>query len=257
MCLFQQHVVRRWKKRPTGDWIGVLGGYLWIMKQEDNFLKYHVVEPCIKAEPTESPADKKAEIEDCSHYEQMLKDYFQLDVDLESLYQQWSLADPNFQKIAKNYVGVRMLRQDPVENLFAFICSSNNNIQRSVFLVVIIIPFMCVIIFPWNAIPRITGMVEKLCQNYGSQLLTHEDVTYYAFPPIEALSDEKVESKLRTLGFGYRAKFIQQSAAKILKNGGRDWLMSLRKVTYPEAKTALMTLPGIGAKVFEYLLAAV
>ena len=135
MCLFQQHVVRRWKKRPTGDWIGIFGGYLWIMKQEDNFLKYHVVEPCIKAEPTESPADKKAEIEDCSHYEQMLKDYFQLDVDLESLYQQWSLADPNFQKIAKNYVGVRMLRQDPVENLFAFICSSNNNIQRSVFLV--------------------------------------------------------------------------------------------------------------------------
>ncbi len=121
---------RRWKKRPTGDWIGVLEGYLWIIKQEENYLKYNVVEPCIKAEP-ESP-EIKAETKDCSHYEQMLKDYFQLDIDLKSLYKQWSLADPNFKKVARNYVGVRMLRQDPVENLFAFICSSNNNIQRLV-----------------------------------------------------------------------------------------------------------------------------
>ena len=45
-------------------------------------------------------------------------------------FQEWSKVDPVFQTIALNYPGVRMLRQDPVENLFAFICSSNNNIQR-------------------------------------------------------------------------------------------------------------------------------
>lgn len=93
-------------------------------------------------------------------------------------------------------------------------------------------------------------MVEKLCHTYGNYLLTYNDQAYHSFPPIEALADEKVESKLRTMGFGYRAKFIQQSAAKILQNGGRDWLLNLRTVTYPEAKKALMTLPGIGAKVF-------
>ena len=93
-------------------------------------------------------------------------------------------------------------------------------------------------------------MVEKLCENYGNHLLTYENVAYYSFPSIESLANDKVESKLRTLGFGYRAKFIQQSAAQIVKNGGRDWLMDLRNVPYPEAKTALMTLPGIGAKVY-------
>ncbi|XP_057378124.1 N-glycosylase/DNA lyase-like isoform X2 [Daphnia carinata] len=204
-----------------------MAGYLWLMNQDEAGLNYRVVKPVIKAEPSQSESllVKKADVKECIDYEHMVKDYFQLDIDLESLYRQWSLADANFDKVAKNFAGVRMLKQDPVENLFAFICSSNNNIQR------------------------ITGMVEKLCETYGNHLLTYEDASYYTFPSIESLAEEKVESKLRTLGFGYRAKFIQQSAAKIIKNGGRDWLLNLRKVSYLEAKSCLMTLPGIGAKV--------
>lgn len=92
-------------------------------------------------------------------------------------------------------------------------------------------------------------MIEKLCQKFGTLLLKHEDIDYYNFPSIESLADPQVESQLRTMGFGYRAKFIQQSAVKILANGGRDWLFGLRSVPYAEAKSALMTLPGIGAKV--------
>ena len=93
-------------------------------------------------------------------------------------------------------------------------------------------------------------MIDKLCIEFGTQLLTYEDEVYYNFPSIEALAEPKVEAKLRELGFGYRAKFIQQSAVKILANGGSDWLRDLRTVSYGEAKAALITLPGIGAKVF-------
>lgn len=114
--------------------MGVLGGYVWLMTQDESCINYRVVKPCavIKNELPLIPATKKKELKECIDYEQILKDYFQLDIDLESLYRQWSLADANFNQVAKNYVGVRMLRQDPVENLFAFICSSNNNIQRFV-----------------------------------------------------------------------------------------------------------------------------
>ena len=42
--------------------------------------------------------------------------------------------------------GARMLRQDPVECLFQFVCSSNNHISR------------------------IHGMVERLCSTYGTPL---------------------------------------------------------------------------------------
>ena len=92
-------------------------------------------------------------------------------------------------------------------------------------------------------------MVEKLCETYGQQLLKHEGDYYYSFPTVETLSDPQVEPKLREMGFGYRAKFIQQSAAQIVENGGRDWLLNLRNVPYDEAKASLMSLPGIGPKV--------
>lgn len=105
------------------------------MNQDEAGLNYRVVTPVVQSEasPSESLPAKKAEMKECIDYEHMVKDYFQLDIDLESLYRQWSLADANFDKVAKNFVGVRMLKQDPVENLFAFICSSNNNIQRFFF----------------------------------------------------------------------------------------------------------------------------
>ena len=62
--------------------------------------------------------------------EQCLREYLQWDVDLEALYGQWARADENFAAVAGHYAGVRILKQDPVENVFAFVCSSNNNIPR-------------------------------------------------------------------------------------------------------------------------------
>lgn len=46
-----------------------------------------------------------------------LKDYFQLDVDIEALYTEWSLKDPVFKGIAGRFSGIRILRQDPWENV--------------------------------------------------------------------------------------------------------------------------------------------
>ena len=53
-----------------------------------------------------------------------------IQVELAPLYERWSSADPVFKSIAKRYTGVRMLRQEPTENIFSFICSANNNITR-------------------------------------------------------------------------------------------------------------------------------
>ncbi|GMM46584.1 hypothetical protein DAPK24_031590 [Pichia kluyveri] len=104
--------------------------------------------------------------------------------------------------------GVRILSQDPWETLVSFIISSNNNIKR------------------------ISQLCEVLCMKYGTLLGFHFNVPYYSFPkPIEfyqkygdinsnIISNEmysKLETDLRLLGFGYRAKYIAKTVTKMIE----------------------------------------
>jgi len=160
----------------------------------------------------------------------LLQDYFNLSVDLPQLYKQWSLVDPIFLEISRSYPGVRMLRQDPVENLFSFICSANNNIQR------------------------ISGMVQNMSKEYGELCGELEGESHYAFPSLSSLAKSGVEGRLRELGFGYRARYIEESARKILEQGGEPWLHGLRDLDYTEAKESLLKLSGVGPKVADCIL---
>ena len=94
--------------------------------------------------------------------------------------------------------------------------------------------------------------MEKLCVQYGQQvgsLPYHDDeYVYYDFPPPSKLSDPSVESTLRQLGFGYRAKYIQ-STAQVISEKPKDWLESLRQKSYEDAREALLDLAGVGPKV--------
>ena len=59
--------------------------------------------------------------------------------------------------------GARVLRQDPVECLFQFVCSSNNHISR------------------------IHGMVERLCRAYGTPLPVVDKATAADLPEVPGL----------------------------------------------------------------------
>ena len=74
---------------------------------------------------------------------ELIRDYFNLDVNLTELYERWSAADAHFLKKAVRFAGIRMLRQDPWENLVSFICSSNNNISRISQMVVCLVSALC------------------------------------------------------------------------------------------------------------------
>lgn len=79
--------------------------------------------------------------------------------------------------------------------------------------------------------------------------------TFYGFPTIEALAQDGVEDTLRTLGFGYRAKYIAQTAKKIqAMDDGLEWLTSLRNMSYEDAHVALLTLQGVGPKVADCIV---
>lgn len=94
--------------------------------------------------------------------------------------------------------------------------------------------------------------MEKLCIHYGDKLGTipsGDGYVYYDFPSPSVLADPVVEQKLRELGFGYRAKYIQATAHIIANVKPSGWLSTLRKKSYAEAKESLLELSGVGPKV--------
>ena len=233
------------KSRPD-EYVGVLGSKVWILKQQPDCILYKTLPKVnIKQESNEGSYQATILMQD-EKDEEYLRNYFQLDVDLESLYCIWGKVDPIFHDISKRFIGVRMLRQDPVENIFSFICSSNNNIQR------------------------ISGMIENLCKRYGREItrikiddsLDNETKVYYSFPTLPSLcrqlpsSDNTmdVEQTLRSLSFGYRAAYIAKTAKQITAAGGYEYLLNLRSLPYDKAKAELLKLTGIGPKVADCIL---
>lgn len=161
-------------------------------------------------------------------------DYFNLSVRLASLYEEWESIESKYLGSSKMasfsyFPGIRMLRQDPWETVVSFICSSNNNVKR------------------------ISKMCDALCENYGDFIAEYESVPYYSFPGPEKLCAPEVEGRLRELGFGYRAKYIQQTAAMFmnpeLPEITLESLHALRDASYEEAHQYLLQLVGVGPKV--------
>ena len=96
---------------------GVFAGQVWTLNQNNNSLIYTAHEPLKDTD-----------------YDKILSNYFRFEVSLKENFEKWTVADKHFQKALESVGGVRILNQDIVENLFSFICSSNNNIIRYVFL---------------------------------------------------------------------------------------------------------------------------
>ena len=111
--------------------------------------------------------------------------------------------------------------------------------------------------------------MEKLCIHYGP-LIGHIDaMPYYDMPSPLQLTGSKVEGHLRDLGFGYRAKYLHQTAIMVTQHGA-GWLDSLRnpespilghatssagemlpegREGYRKAHEKLLGLQGVGPKV--------
>ncbi|KAI2794225.1 N-glycosylase/DNA lyase [Penicillium oxalicum] len=209
-----------WQHIPEEEeWRCVLHGKLLSLKQDTSNLYYrHYKSFSLTSIP--SPPDSKISSRAQSDTEssdikapgdnalddevlRLIKHYLNLSPSLSSLYEQWSSNDANFKKKAVQFTGIRILRQDPWEALVSFICSSNNNIAR------------------------ISQMVEKLCLNYGDFIAKIGDRSYHDFPNPEALAGNDVESNLRSLGFGYRAKYIHRTAVMVSQEREKGWLEGL------------------------------
>ena len=141
-------------------------------------------------------------------------DYFDLSTDYGELKRQFS-EDKTLAEACSFAGGIRLLRQDAWECLISFIISQNNNI------------------------PRIKGIIDRLCENYGH------------FPTPAELSAETPDT-LAYLRSGFRAKYLCD-AAKRTAEGSID-LEVIKNMPIEDARSELKKICGVGPKVAECVL---
>jgi N-glycosylase/DNA lyase len=148
-------------------------------------------------------------------------DYFDLLTDYNAIKE--IINTDTFGKKSIEYCsGIRILKQNSWEALCSFIISQNNNI------------------------PRIKGIIKKLCENFGDKIEGG-----YAFPSPEVLSKKSVED-LSIIRAGFRAKYILDACEKIV-NKEID-LKKIYSLDIDSARQELTKIYGVGAKVAECAL---
>ena len=157
----------------------------------------------------------------------VVEDYFDLKRDYNQIKQELSKIDDYINKSTKYGKGIRILNQDLFETILSFIISANNNI------------------------PRIKGIIEKICKEYGNEIIW-QGKSYYAFPKLEQLKDVKIED-YRRLGLGFRDKRIYETVHMLL-NKEIDISKWYNEENTLKIKKELLTLSGVGPKVADCIL---
>lgn len=155
-------------------------------------------------------------------FEELWKDYFDLESDYKN-YCEILSADENIKRACEEYYGIRILHQKPWEALCSFIISQNNNI------------------------PRIIGIIDRLCESFGEKIGEND----YAFPTYESLKNVK-EEDLAPLRAGFRNKYIVDAVQKLCS--GEIDLEKIKEMPIEQARLELMKIKGVGAKVAECTL---
>lgn len=259
----------RWRK-VEDTWLCALHGRVLSFRQDSNHLYYQAAFPESPLElptpPSSAPSSESDPLPEDNNTEALVHHYLNLSPNLTELYEQWSTVDANFRKKAPRFAGVRILKQDAWEALVGFICSSNNNIIRISQMVChtqLMECRRCLLIANFLK-------MEKLCIHYGPLLGYIGTTAYYDMPSPSVLAEPKVETHLRQLGFGYRAKYLYQTAVQICHGHQMGWLDHLRNPESPVmgckveaagemqprgregyrlAHEELLTLQGVGPKV--------
>ena len=196
----------RWQRDDQGWWISPIGSDGTILRaQQESGVLY--VEAC------------------GGRAKDIAALYFHAGTSLLSLRDRWLSDDALELAVAiDNSPGLRIVRQDPVECLFSFLCSSAAPIHR------------------------IRRSVDGMSRLLGRDLGVHHGVQLWAFPEVERLAGV-LRADLDSLGLGFRGRYIGDAARMVVERGGSHWLASLRSATYEEAKLELVQIPGVGEKV--------
>lgn len=189
----------------------ILGSYDYVIVHKDHILKITQLVP------------SQTFIFYCSRqeFDEIWKNYFDLNTDYQKYLDAVFESEDQFLLSSISCgSGIRILNQDPWETLITFIISQQNNI------------------------PRITGIIDRLCRVCGDPIGEAYGELMYSFPSAEQIMDHY--KSLKSIGVGFREKYILDACKKI--NAGYD-LEQLRNSSAEDAVRELKKFYGVGDKV--------
>lgn len=191
-----------WEKHKN-SWYGIHGEQVIKFTQSENCIEFFSF-------PEDKYCDQKI---------------FRLDDDTKEIFKEIS-HDPLICRLARTYPGLRLIRQEPHQCLFSFVCASNTNI------------------------PMIRRMLYNMARKFGRRTKV-DGMDFFTFPSAADINKASVD-ELRGCGLGYRTKAIK-AAADAIASGRLDFDL-LKKASYYESKKELLQVYGIGNKTADCVL---
>jgi N-glycosylase/DNA lyase len=189
--------VFRWEKGNW--WKGVVQGAIIRAKQEGNEL-----------------------LIDSIHDRNFIYEYFRLDDDIETIYQEIN-RDDLMDGLIRKYQGLHLIRQDPWECLVSYICSSNNTIRN------------------------IRNSIKLMSECFGRKI---EDGSF-SFPAPEALAEIEL-CEMARCRMGFRTRNVLEIAGKIADC--EFDLHGIKDLSYKEGRNELLKIRGVGNKIADCVL---
>lgn len=158
--------------------------------------------------------------------ENVVINYFDLNRNYSEIIDNLKMNNLDFYDVLDKCSSYRILRQDPLEMLFSYIISQNNNVKR------------------------IMGSIELFCRMYGD-VVNFRDKKYYLFPTYDRIIGLELKD-LQLLKTGFRDKYIL-SAIEFL-NCNKDFVVVINNMSTSDALNYLMQIKGVGMKVASCIL---
>ncbi|MEI6132330.1 MAG: DNA glycosylase [Bacillota bacterium] len=201
----------RWREQDSSRYLGTVGNYAVEI----------TVEAALMAPP--NAAMLRIAGPGIAGTEAFWTEYLDLKRDYDSLCAGFAALDEHMARAIDFSRGLRLLKQPFFEVLISFIISQNNNV------------------------PRISGIIERISLECGTQLTDYA----FAFPTPEQLA-RLTETDFARLGAGYRSSYLAKITRLYLE--GRIDAESLSASGFHHARNTLIALPGIGPKVADCVL---
>ncbi|MDI6827613.1 MAG: DNA glycosylase, partial [Armatimonadota bacterium] len=158
----------RWRMDSLGRWTGVVQRRVIRIWHENNKVLFEV-------------------FPDLGN-EELLSNYFRLEVCLAHLYDEFIRADSRLERIIERFKGLRVLRQEPEETLLSYVCT------------------------PANSISRIVAAIDEISRRYGEKIASLDGIDYHSFPTAEAIARADPNELAKITGLGFRAANLHSVA---------------------------------------------